>query len=434
MARFLFTAWPFFGHIHPNIAVAQAVRERGHEVRFYSGPSARSIMEGEQFGFFPFKALNEKAVQRVVLPPDGILGERRNALAALSLWRAWLIDTVPPQLDDLEDVLEAWKPDVIVCDPMMWGPILVLHEARRIPVAVLAYTAGCLLPGRDAPVLGLSLPRPRNALQRLRASLARSVLGLFTRRQAIREANAIRRPYGLPPIRTSVTEYAGQMPLYLMPSTPAFDYQRTDLPPSVRYVGPLVWNKPADQPPPPWLAQLPPDEPLVYVSEGTVPMDTAPLLKAAAEGLAGLPLQVVMTTGGQRDPVALGLANVAANVRVERWVPLVDLLPRTGVVVTTGGSGTVLAALKEGVPVLVVPMAWDQPENAWRVVDAGAGLRLSRRRCTPERLREAVQRLLKEETFREGARRMAADFASYGGAAQAAELLEGLACRAAPAR
>jgi len=75
---------------------------------------------------------------------------------------------------------------------------------------------------------------------------------------------------------------------------------------------------------------------------------------------------------------------------------------------------------------VVVPTEWDKPENAQRVVEAGAGLRLSPRRLTPARLRAAVERVLAEPSFRQNARRLAADFRRYRGPARAAELLEGL--------
>jgi MGT family glycosyltransferase len=133
-----------------------------------------------------------------------------------------------------------------------------------------------------------------------------------------------------------------------------------------------------------------------------------------------------MTTGDDRDPVALDLGPIASNVRVARWVSHSDLLPYTDVVVTTGGAGTVLAALHAGVPLVIVPTEWDKPENAQRVVEAGAGLRLSPRRCTPERLRAVVERVLEEPAFCRNARRLGTVFARYGGAERAAELLEGL--------
>lgn len=431
MARFLFTMWPFPGHVHPNIALAHAVRERGHDVAFYTGSAARSAVEGEGFGYFPLRRVDESVIERNVLAADGIMGVKRNPLKVRAMWRELLIGTVPGQLADLEEALHDFPADAIVCDPIMWGPILILHEARPIPVALFSYTAACVLPGRDAPLLAVSLPRPDSLLTRARAAAIRAALAPSVW-DARRRANALRKAYGLPPIDCSVTEYTARLPLYLVPSTREFDYQRTDLPPSVHYVGPCLWNKPANQAPPDWLAQLPKDQPLVYVSEGTVPGGEPVVLRAAAIGLAGLPVQVVMTTGASRDPSELGLGEVAPNIRIERYVPLADLMPRTDLVVTTGGSGTVLAALKEAIPLLIIPTAWDQPENAWRVQDSGAGLRLAWDKCTAESLRAAVQRLLGKASFRENARRLADDIAGHGGPAKAAELLEAIAV--APAK
>jgi MGT family glycosyltransferase len=164
----------------------------------------------------------------------------------------------------------------------------------------------------------------------------------------------------------------------------------------------------------------------VHVTEGTMHTQDPILLRAAARGLGGRPMHVIMTTGGRRDPASLDLGPRAANVHVEQFVPHRFLLPRTDVLVTTGGAGTVMSALEAGVPMVVVPTEWDKPENAQRVVEAGAGLRLSPGRLTPARLRGAVERVLGEPSFRENARRLAAIFAACRGPARAAELLEKL--------
>src|SRR5258705_7175024 len=83
-------------------------------------------------------------------------------------------------------------------------------------------------------------------------------------------------------------------------------------------------------------------------------------------------MEVIMTTGAHRDPADLNLGPIAPNVRVEQWVSHSDLLPRCAALVTTGGAGTVMAALQAGVPQLIVPTHWDKPDNARRVVEAGA--------------------------------------------------------------
>lgn len=151
------------------------------------------------------------------------------------------------------------------------------------------------------------------------------------------------------------------------------------------------------------------------------------VLRSAAIGLAGRPLDVLMTTGGARDAAEIGLGGLADNVKVTQWISHAELLPQTDVVVTTGGAGTVMAALAAGVPLVVVPTDWDKPENAQRVVEAGAGLRLPYGRCTPERLREAVEHVLAHPEYRARARKMAGLLAQHDGPVRAAELLEELA-------
>jgi UDP:flavonoid glycosyltransferase YjiC (YdhE family) len=86
-----------------------------------------------------------------------------------------------------------------------------------------------------------------------------------------------------------------------------------------------------------------------------------------------------------------------------------------------------MAALRSGVPQLIVPTHWDKPDNARRVVEAGAGLRLTPRQCTASGLRDSVERLLYESSFRERAGELAEQLAREPGPSRAAELLEELA-------
>jgi glycosyltransferase, MGT family len=426
MAKFLFTVWPYPGHIHPNVAIAHALCARGHEAAFYTGGSIAASLEREGFRCFPFEQVDEARAEKIVLTLDELSLEWRKARHRKNLLCEWLLGTVEAQVQDLSRVLRAWRPDVIVCDPAMWGPLLVVQETARIPLAIMSYVAACMLPGPEGPILGLPLPRAEGQIAHFGRRVLRSV-GSAVAANVRRGAEAVRARHGLPPIRTSVTAFAGQMPLYIVPSTPGFDRRRRDLPPSVHYVGPCQWDKPGEETAPAWLEQMPGDRPLVYVTEGTMHSKPAVLLRAALQGLATLPVRVIATTGRHRDPQKLELGVIPPNARVERWVPHSDLLPLVDVVVTTGGTGTVLSTLSAGVPLVIVPMAWDQPENGWRVAEAGAGIRLSPKQCTPEGIREAVDRVLRDDAFRQNAKQMGAEFKRYGGAGQAADLLEDLA-------
>jgi MGT family glycosyltransferase len=196
----------------------------------------------------------------------------------------------------------------------------------------------------------------------------------------------------------------------------------------VRYVGPCVWKGAAAPPPvPTWLADLPGDLPVVHVTEGTIHTRQPLLLRAAAAGLRDLPMRVILTTGPNRRAEELDLGPTAGNVRVEQFVPHHALFPRTDVVVTTGGAGTVTTALLSGVPLVVVPTGWDLPENAQRVATSGAGVRLSMHDCTPDTVRRAVERVLGDHRFRDNARRIGSALGKRGGSDEAASLIEDFA-------
>ena len=119
----------------------------------------------------------------------------------------------------------------------------------------------------------------------------------------------------------------------------------------------------------------------------------------------------------------------ARNVHVTRWLSHSELLPRCAAVVTTGGPATIIAALRSGVPLVVVPTTWDKPENARRVTEAGVGVRLSSRRCTADALRAAVERVLEEPAYRTNAARFERRLNAAPGPRRAAELLGDLAPR-----
>lgn len=429
MAKFLFTGWPYPGCLHPQMAVARALAERGHAIGFYNGSSARVLIEGQSFRHFAFGHDLDEHISWLVASPSGLGRRMRWPWEMLPLLRAWCLETIPQQIRDLQAVFEAWQPDVIVCERPMWGPYLILRETHHVPVALLD-SAACLLPGPDIAYPGLHLEPPRTWYSRLRAKAGAAVVE-FVVRGMRRTASELRLRYGLPPLPSSLLALSAELPLTLVPSCPEFDYERHDLPPSVHYVGPCEWYPPPEEPED-WLAALPRDKPWVHVSEGTIYAQDPVLLRATIQALADLPVQLLVTTGKHRDPARLNLGPLPPNVVVKAWITHGVLLPLLDVMVTHGGGGTIVASLSAGVPMVVVPLMWDQPENAQRVVAASAGVMLSQARCTPRWMRAAVERVLADPAYRHNARRLAGHMQRYGGPPQAAALLEQLIPAQAP--
>lgn len=420
MANILMTAWPIETHLTPFVAVARALRARGHEVGFYTSGQIRRQIERERFRCFPF----QEAAPHADCNPGAASTRKMGWRAQRQLWHDFLLGSVPGQLRDLERIWSRWQPDAIVCDVTMWGPILVVQETKQVPLVVLSHTAYCLLTGRENPAPGISMPRPRTSGMRLLARILSSGINMAT--AAIpREASRIRGEYGLAPLDTTVMEFTGRMPLHLVPSAPEFDYDRDDLPSSVRYIGPCMYEDEA-QPAPEWVTGMRSNRPRIVVLEELHYAEDAFLLKTAARAFAGHSAEVVLMAGHGRDLSALDPGIASPNVRLVPWVPLIQAVRSADVVVAHGSSETILAALGRGIPMVVVPRMLEQPQIAWRLAASGAGVRLPMRRCTPERLRAAVERVLGGEMFGRHARRLGAALARMGGPARAAELIEGL--------
>jgi MGT family glycosyltransferase len=429
-ARFVFATWPFEGHAFPLVSIAKVLRARGDEVAFYTGERMIGPLEREGFTVFPFRHVDETSRMQVdeMLTRSG--GRRQPLRAGYKAFRDWLVETIPDQVADLEEVRREWQPDVLVADFSMWGPIVILREAVPMPVVAWSTLMGTQLPGPDAPPWGFGLAPPRTGGARLRASTLRRVADLV----AIgvrRRVDEFRADHGLPPLGCAVSAFAGESPLYLVGSLAELDYSRTDLPDTVHYVGACVWHPPTPPGAAAALDAIPDDRPWVHVTEGTSHYQRPFLLQAAVRGLAGRPVHAILTTGDQRDPEELGLTPVPPNVHLTRFVSHGEFLPRCAVLVTTGGANTVLAALQAGVPLVVVPTTWDKPDNARRVVEAGVGVRLSAKKVTPERLWDAVHHVLAEPRYRENAQRVAAALADAPGPAGAADLLQTLAATGA---
>lgn len=440
MPRFLIVACPLKGHLLPLLAVGRALAARGGEVHVYSGDSAGDDVEAAGFGFLPFKRFADPFRRQRERYERSATGKGPDPVADWAAWSdlapkprggGWICNYLESQIEDLRDAVIKTRPDVLICDFMpLTDAAVYFPELFGVPVAAFSAMAACSVAGPDAPpfLLGASLPRPNGVFDRLVDGSVRKLTAWNQDVVGNTLVNGARAAYGLRPLQGSVAEQATRLPLFLVPSTPAFDYDRADLPAAVHYVGPCLPAADGAATLPAWLDCLPAERPLVYISEGTQHVRPPVLLKAAVQAFAEIDAEAVITVGRHRSADSLG--TLPANVHVEQWVSLVGLLPRLSAVVTNGGSGTVISALAGGVPLVVVPSDWDQPENARRVEAAGAGIRIPLWQLSAGQLRTAIQAVLSEPSYREAAMSLQEDFKRYGGAELAAELLEGLVVHA----
>ena len=297
-------------------------------------------------------------------------------------------------------------------DVNCWGAATVA-DASGLPWAVYCPYL-LMLPSRDAPAYGPGLRPPGGPLGRARDTLLRRLGNVGFDRAVLPALNTLRARYGLGELN-HFTDLLEQPPLLLALTAEGFEYPRSDWPANVRLVGAINWDPP--HPLPAWLAEM--SDPLVLVTCSTEHQHDRRLVRVALEALPAAGLSVLATSAAH-DPDAF---HAPAGSRVERFVPHAAVLERAACVVCHGGMGITQKALTAEVPVVVVPFGRDQLETARRVDVARAGVRLSPRGLTPERLLDAVRTAL---TRRDGARRVSHAYAAAGGPTAAVDAIEAL--------
>jgi UDP:flavonoid glycosyltransferase YjiC (YdhE family) len=336
------------------------------------------------------------------------------------------IDNAPGMLRDCQEILEAHPADAVLSEPLCvcarW-----LHELGGPPWATLGETMLGTY-SRDTAPFGPGLFPRRDPLGRLRNRVMNALHRRVLFAPVTRHYERARHAVGLPPLGLSfIDTFLGDY-LYLQSTVPSFEYPRSDLPPHVHFIGPLLPEANDDLLPPRWWPELAGSRKVVLLTQGTVATGPDQLLAPAIRALADEPVLVVATTGGPTSALldALGGA-LPANVRVERFVPYAQLMPHVDLLITNGGYGTVQQALANGVPIVVAGATEDKPENAARIAWSGVGVRIKAQSPQPARLLAAVREALGQPRYRARAQAIAAEMAGYDAARTGADLLEQLA-------
>jgi UDP:flavonoid glycosyltransferase YjiC (YdhE family) len=344
--------------------------------------------------------------------------------------RAVFLPPLHAQLADVQAAVREHGAGVVVTDPLFLGGVAyaLLPRERRLPVAVIGLIP-LMLDSRDTAPFGLGLQpmpgrigRARNTLLRV---LAHRVLLADVERDVEREFEAA---VGTS-LGGSVLDLAGSVDLLAQLTVPSFEYPRSDLPPSVRFLGPLRPVEAQDaRLPDGWEEELS-TRTVVHVTQGTVSnAHLEHLMAPTIRGLADDDVLVVASTG-RRDPEALlrAVGTPPRNLRVAEFLPYERLLQHTDVMVTNGGYGGVHAALRHGVPLVVAGRTEEKVEVNARVRWSGAGIDLRRQRPAPGAVASAVRRVLADPRYRSTAQRISAEIRATNGNAELVRLLLELA-------
>ena len=382
--RVLFTCIPGFGHFHPLVPLASAAEDAGHEVAFTTAERfCRRVVEPAGFRWFG-AGLSPMVVHEQTLELPAVAG-----LADGEVWRfgAHMFAEVaaPAKVAELVGIIREWGCDLVVHDMTDFaGPI----AAAVCGIAAVNHSFGALQPDEFWDVAAAVVAPTWEAW----GLAPRPLGGMFDT-------------------------------LFLDIAPSGFQSAMIERVPRTQSLRPVPFDNPLRQPLPPWFEALPPG-PKVYVTLGTVANHTPKVFETVLAGVADQPATVIVTVGPDRDPAELG--PLLANVHVEAYLPQTLVFPSCDLVVCHGGSGTTLAALAAGLPLLLLPQEANQFWNAERVADLGVGQVLRSDQLTAEAVQQAVGQLLADPKPRATAQAIAADIAAMPGPDQAVATLERL--------
>jgi MGT family glycosyltransferase len=163
------------------------------------------------------------------------------------------------------------------------------------------------------------------------------------------------------------------------------------------------------------------DGPLLYLSLGSLGSADVELMRTLIAELADGPYRVIVSKGPQHDQFEL-----AGNMTGAEFLPQTRVLPQVDLVITHGGNNTVTESLYFGKPMVVLPLFWDQYDNAQRMHDTGFGVRLDTYGHSREELVDAIDRLLDDGGLKERLTRTSARLQSAPGTERAAAWIEQL--------
>lgn len=406
MAHLLFVVPPFHGHLGPSCALARTLAARGHQVTFATTIDGAARVQAA--------GLAAHVVGRASHPEGHLAADeqamaRVRGLAGLKPVVKAMASATDMLSRELPDVVRDLRIDAVVSDQLEAAGGLVAR-GLGLPYATLANALPINRGESDPPFFTPWRPA-RTAWERQRtwgayrvADAMMADLGAVIGRHA--------RAFGLGRLATPADLISDALDLAQM--APELEYpglasRRLDF-------GPLR-DRPSGG-----TRTGTSRKPLVYASLGTLFGGRADVFRAIVEATRGLAVELVVAHGGRLQ--AADLAPVPGHVRLERWVDQSEMLGRAALCITHAGMNTALDAAAAGVPMLAVPLAFDQPGIAARIAAAGLGLSVRPGPLLALRLRRAMLLLLDTPVYRERTTVVALSLAARRGVAGAADAIE----------
>jgi MGT family glycosyltransferase len=420
--------WPesAYGPTNQCIGLAAKLRDRGHTIVF----AAESSWAGkiERFGFI------EELVD-LAEPAENADGED-----AGQFWTDFIAETSPefakPTIEQiktfiqptyqalidgakyceprLREIIEKHQPDVIVEDNVVLFPAL---ETAGKPFVRIVSCSPLEMPGTEVPPPFSGLPSDdKSQWDAYRAEFDRTLRPMWE------DFNTWVQEQGgapLPDLEFMPRDNAASM--YVYPAEADYTGRRP-LDDSWTRLDSSIRETDEDYELPAVVADRPEGSALVFLSLGSLGAADVSLMQRLINILNRTPHRFIVSKGPQADKITL-----ADNMVGEQMLPQTRIIPLVDAVISHGGNNTTTESLHFGKPLIVLPLFWDQYENAQRIDELGLGVRLDTYHFADEQLIDALDRILADTQMRERVARIGEAVRQRDGLSVAADVVERIA-------
>jgi MGT family glycosyltransferase len=412
MSHFGVLSYKGTGHLNPLIALSRQLIIRGHRVTFFQAPELETRVRECGLEFYPIgRGKSSSGKHSETDSPhraqSGIAGLRKRVRRT--------VGDMEMSLREMPAALTEAGIDVLIIDEIVLsGPTLA--QVLHLPYFLVSTS----VPHRFGWAVPRCLSEHKYAISyfaRLQNALLQ--VSVFHVRGPVRwRLDDYRRHVGLGPIREIQKVFPELAHITQLPQ--CLDFTRLILPTNFHYAGPFIDEAARSLVEFPWNRLD--GRPLIYASLGTRKNSQRAIFRVIAEACQDLDLQLVISLGGRLDPGMFdGLPGLPLVVGDG---PQLELVKKAEVVITHGGVNTVLETLFEGKPMIVIPMAHDQPAVAARLAWLNVAEVLSAKSLSSKQLRLALVNLLKNQSYRDAAKELQARIRSARGLERAVEVIE----------
>ncbi len=411
MTHFGIICPPLAGHLNPLIALGQELRSRGHRITFLQIPDLEAKVCSEGLSFRAIGLCGDQLGSLTGTFQQ--LGES-SGLKSLHYSVSFCQQVTALFCQDAPSAIQAAGIEALLVDQLEPAGEAVA-EFLGIPFVSLC-CAQAIHRQAAMPPFFTPWSYQNSCGARLRNLVAYHLLDRNSK--PIEEVlNRYRQEWRLPLKHGFSLSCSRLAQISQQPAT--FDFPCPNLPESFHYTGPF---RNCSSQPIPFPFERLTGQPLIYASLGTLQSSKQELFYSIAAACEGLDVQLVLSSGGGMNPAAVQA--LPGSPLVVSYAPQLEVIARASLTITHGGLNTVLDSLSNGVPLVAIPITYEQPGNAARIKWTGTGEMIPLNHLSIPRLRATIQQVLSEDSYARNALRLQQSIRQSGGVKQAAEIVE----------